>query len=81
MVGCDVILGMDWLMKYHAILNFYGKSIVFTMPGQEIFLVVLPRLEGSTCTYLYCIAEETSRDVVVPLDSIPVVKDFEDVFR
>ena len=80
MVGYDVILGMDWLIKYHAIVNCYGKSIVFAVPGQDMFLVVMPRLEGDSGTYLYCIADENSRDVVVPLDSIPVVRDFEDVF-
>ena len=29
----DVILGIDWLTKYGAILDCDSKSITFTMPG------------------------------------------------
>nr|XP_009794043.1 PREDICTED: uncharacterized protein LOC104240844 [Nicotiana sylvestris] len=30
--GAPVILGMDWLSPYHAILDFYAKTITLVMP-------------------------------------------------
>ncbi|XP_070056237.1 uncharacterized protein [Nicotiana tomentosiformis] len=37
-VDFDVILGMDWLLPYHAILDYHAKTMTLAMPG-------LPRLE------------------------------------
>lgn len=44
MVDFEVILGMDLLSPYHAILNFHAKAVTLGMPG-------LPILEwrGSIC--------------------------------
>ena len=36
MIDFDVILGMDWLSSYHAILNCHAKTITLTMPGIPI---------------------------------------------
>ena len=36
MIDFDVILGMDWLSSYHAILNCHGKTITLAMPGIPI---------------------------------------------
>ncbi|XP_069152883.1 uncharacterized protein [Solanum lycopersicum] len=33
MIDFDVILGMDWLSSYHAILNCYAKTITLSTPG------------------------------------------------
>ena len=33
----DVILGIDWLTKYGAILDCVSKSITFTMPKELSF--------------------------------------------
>ncbi|XP_070020539.1 uncharacterized protein [Nicotiana sylvestris] len=43
MIGFEIILGMDWLSLYHAVLDFHAKTVTLAMPG-------LPRLEwkGST---------------------------------
>ncbi|XP_070050309.1 uncharacterized protein [Nicotiana tomentosiformis] len=38
MVDFDVILGMDWLSPYHAILDYQAKTVTLALPG-------LPRLE------------------------------------
>ncbi|XP_070046796.1 uncharacterized protein [Nicotiana tomentosiformis] len=37
-VDFDVILGMDWLSPYHAILDCHTKTVALAMPG-------MPRLE------------------------------------
>ncbi|XP_070047350.1 uncharacterized protein [Nicotiana tomentosiformis] len=33
MVDFDVILGMDWLSPYHAILDYHGKTVTLALPG------------------------------------------------
>ncbi|XP_070029167.1 uncharacterized protein [Nicotiana sylvestris] len=38
MVDFDIVLGMDWLFPYHAILDFHAKMVTLAMPG-------LPRVE------------------------------------
>ena len=77
----DAIIGMDWLVAYRAMIDCFSRSIIFSIPGQEMFLVVMPRPEGGSSTHLYYIEEETSKEVVIPLDSIPVVREFADVFQ
>ncbi|XP_070046593.1 uncharacterized protein [Nicotiana tomentosiformis] len=39
MIDFDVILGMDWLSPYHAILGCHAKTVTLAMPG-------LPQFEG-----------------------------------
>ena len=33
----DVILGMDWLASYHASVDYFGKRVTFSIPGQPEF--------------------------------------------
>ncbi|XP_070028673.1 uncharacterized protein [Nicotiana sylvestris] len=33
MVNFDVILGIDWLSPYHAILDYYAKMVTLALPG------------------------------------------------
>ena len=35
MLELDVILGMDWLARHRAIVNYYTREVVFEMPGKE----------------------------------------------
>ena len=77
----DVIIGMDWLASYRAMIDCFGGSIVFAIPGQEMFVVAMPRPEGGSTAHLYYIEEDTSKEVVIPLDSIPVVREYSDVFE
>ena len=53
----DAIIGMDWLVMYRAMIDCYNCSIVFTVPGQEMFLVAMPHPEGVSSTQLYYINE------------------------
>ena len=32
--GYDVILGMTWLSKYHAVIDYRNKSVIFRIPHQ-----------------------------------------------
>ena len=36
----EVILGMDWLSKYHATIDCKKKIVMFRPPGQEEFLFI-----------------------------------------
>ena len=38
--GYDVILGMTWLSKYHAVIDCRNKSIIFQIPHQPEFQFV-----------------------------------------
>ena len=33
----DVILGMDWLVSYHASINFFAKQVTFSISGHLKF--------------------------------------------
>ena len=33
MIDFDMILGMDWLSPYHAVLDCYAKTVTLSMPG------------------------------------------------
>ena len=35
--GYDVILGMTWLRKYHAVIDYQNKKIIFKIPHQAEF--------------------------------------------
>ena len=74
----DVIIGMDCLAAYRAMIDCFGGSIVFSIPGQEMFVVAMPRPEGGSTAHLYYIEEDTSKEVVIPLDSI---REYSDVFQ
>jgi hypothetical protein len=39
MSGFDIILGMDWLSKYHACVDCFCKEIVFRPPGAAEFKI------------------------------------------
>ena len=36
MIDFNVILGMDWLSSYHAILDCHAKTITLSIPGNPI---------------------------------------------
>ena len=62
-------------------IDYFRWSIVFAIPGQEMFVVAMPRPEGGSTAHLYYIEEDTSKGGVIPLDSIPVVHEYSDVFQ
>ncbi|XP_070002887.1 uncharacterized protein [Nicotiana sylvestris] len=90
----EVILGMDWLSPYYAILNCHDKTVTLAMPE-------LPRLEwkGSSVSapsriisfmkarhmvrkeYLAYLAYVWDTTTETPtIDSVPIVREFSDVF-
>ena len=81
MTTYDVILGMYWLSQYHAQLDCHGKSIIFAIPGQEMYLIAMPKVERGFSTHLCYLEEGNEEGTMVSLDSIPVVQEFQDVFQ
>ncbi|XP_049378066.1 LOW QUALITY PROTEIN: uncharacterized protein LOC125842802 [Solanum stenotomum] len=94
MVDFDVILGMDWLSPYHAVLDCYAKTVTLAMPGISpvlwqgayshtptgiISFMRARRLVASGClAYLAYVRDVSREDSSV--DSVPVVREFADVF-
>ncbi|XP_070054523.1 uncharacterized protein [Nicotiana tomentosiformis] len=94
MTNFEVILGMDWLSQYHAVLDCHDKTITLVM-------LELPRLEwrGSTinasswvifflnarhmvekgCLAYLAYVRDTAVETPT-IDSVPVVQEFSDVF-
>ena len=71
----DVILGFDWLTKYHAKLD---KTITFSMPGSFSFNFQCNPSSDAFLTSRVAALKTTSSKVTV--SQIPIVQDFEDVF-
>ncbi|VVA41124.1 PREDICTED: retrotransposon, partial [Prunus dulcis] len=84
MVGLDVILGMDWLVKHHASVDCFRKEVILRSPGrpEATFygeLMTATRLLRKGCSgYLAYIVD--SRTQELQLEDIPVVRDFPNVF-
>ncbi|KAH0660902.1 hypothetical protein KY289_029650 [Solanum tuberosum] len=94
MVDFDVILGMDWLSPYHAVLDCYAKTVTLAMPGISpvlwqgayshtptgiISFMRARRLVASGCLVYLAYVRDVSREGS-SVDSVPVVREFADVF-
>ena len=91
MVDFDVILGMDWLAPYHAVLDCNAKTVTLEIPRVEwksvsgsypskaISFIHAQRLvERGSLSYLSFIRDTSVEPP--PMDSLPVVQEFLHVF-
>ena len=90
----DVILGMDWLSRHHAIVDCYRKEVRFCRPGQTevVFYGLRKTLTNSIMTAMkankmlrksyhrYLAYAIELRDSGSRLEDILVVREFSDVF-
>ncbi|XP_070038243.1 uncharacterized protein [Nicotiana tomentosiformis] len=94
MVGFDVILGIDWLSPCHAILDYHEKTMMLTMlglpkvewrgslgfvPSKVISYLKAQRMVGKGCLSYLAFVRDVDADTPI-IDSVPVVRDFPDVF-
>ncbi|XP_073307151.1 uncharacterized protein [Primulina huaijiensis] len=94
MVEFDVILGMDWLAKNHALIDCHGKMVTIQAPHQEKILFHGKTKERKTLlsasqtwkamksrekVYLAMLSE-VNEETALELEEIPVVQEFPDVF-
>ncbi|XP_070035924.1 uncharacterized protein, partial [Nicotiana tomentosiformis] len=78
MVDFDVILGMDWLSPYHAILDYHAKTVTLAMSGVISYMKARRMVEKGCLTYLAYIRDPSAD--VPSMDSVPVVREFSEVF-
>ena len=90
----DVILGMDWQSRHHAIVDCYRKEVRFYRPRQTevVFYGLRKTLTNSIMTAMkankmlrksyqrYLAYAIELRDSGSRLEDIPVVREFSDVF-
>ena len=71
--GYDVILGMTWLSKYHAVIDCQNKKIIFKIPHQAEF-----QFDGE-----YKSAKKKTQMVTAEIQKkrVPVWDEFPDVFK
>jgi hypothetical protein len=75
--GIDVILGMNWLDKYQAVISCDKRSIKLVSPLGEgvVTELVLPEPKKRSCYQMAIDGSEAD-----PIESIKVVSEFRDVF-
>ncbi|XP_070039742.1 uncharacterized protein [Nicotiana tomentosiformis] len=94
MVDFEVILDMDWLFPYHAILDCHAKTATLAMPGLSrlewrwilghssnmvvSYLKARRMVEKGSLSYLTYIRDSSAE--VTPMDLVLVVNEFPKVF-
>ncbi|XP_070028720.1 uncharacterized protein [Nicotiana sylvestris] len=94
MIDFEVILGMDWLSPYHAVLDCHAKTISLVMPellrlewkGSTVdtpsqvisFLKARHMVEKGCLAYLAYVRDTTAESPMI--NSVPIVQEFADVF-
>jgi hypothetical protein len=72
LVGMDIILGMEWMTRHKVILDISDRVVEINSPTVGHTTSYLPFKDGTdSCAYVTTIS---------PLDEIPVVCEFPDVF-
>jgi len=94
MIDFEIILGMDWLSPYHAILDCHAKTVTLAIPalpklewkGSSVssfnrvisFIKAQHMVEKGCLAYLAYVRDTTAETPAI--DSVPVVREFSDVF-
>ncbi|XP_058103486.1 uncharacterized protein LOC131247056 [Magnolia sinica] len=73
-----VILGMDWLAEYYAILDCATRTVTFHIFGLPVFLFVTEPRGGPLSSLLAYVVEES---VVGCIKQLSVVYKYPDVFQ
>jgi hypothetical protein len=72
LAGMDVILGMDWMAEHKVILDISDRVVEINSPTFGHTTLYLPFKDGTdSCAYV---------TIISPLDEIPVVCEYPDVF-
>ncbi|XP_027912163.1 uncharacterized protein LOC114171154 [Vigna unguiculata] len=80
--GLDVILGMDWLLGNHIVIDCGRRSVIFPETvGQKLISAQKAMREvevGATCFMI--VAQGENKSTTEQIRSIPVVDEYADVF-
>jgi hypothetical protein len=72
LVGMDVILGMEWMNQHKVILDISDRVVEINFPSVGHTTLYLPFRDGTdACAYV---------TIISPLEEIPVVCEYPDVF-
>jgi hypothetical protein len=72
LVGMDVILGMEWMNQHKVILDISDRVVEINSPTVGHTTLYLPFRDGTdSCAYV---------TIISPIDEIPVVCEYPDVF-
>nr|CAD1839692.1 unnamed protein product [Ananas comosus var. bracteatus] len=92
MKNFDVVLGMDRLTRHHATIDCERRMVIFSGPGEEVFVyreckssyfattissARAKRLINAKCV-AYLASVDVTRRAAPPLEEIPVVREFPD---
>ncbi|XP_073313470.1 uncharacterized protein [Primulina huaijiensis] len=95
MVAFDVLLSMDWLSAYRAVINCVGKTVKFVIDDHEnnaivglgssistpiISFLQAIKLLNKGCTSFLALVLDVNRDSNVSLQNIEVVQEYPNVF-
>jgi hypothetical protein len=70
--GMDVILGMDWMTQHKVVLDLSDRVVEINSPTVGHTTLYLPFKDGTdSCAYV---------TIISPIDEIPVVCEYPDVF-
>ncbi|XP_070014709.1 uncharacterized protein [Nicotiana sylvestris] len=94
MIGFEVILGMDWLDPYHAVLDCHAKTVSLVMlglsklewkgstvgtPSRVISFLKARHMVEKGCLAYLAYVQDTTADYLT-IDLVPVVREFANVF-
>ena len=71
--GIDVILGVDWMKQHEAVLDTLARTVSLASPEKTGFITLYLDNHQIPARTLHSLE-------VVPLETIPVVSEFPDVF-
>ncbi|XP_075475662.1 uncharacterized protein LOC142508903 [Primulina tabacum] len=95
MVAFDVILGMDWLSSYHAVIDCVAKMVRFPVEDDDsgifqssgisldtpyIFCLKAHEMLSKGCQGFLAVVIDVNTEMMRKLNEIEVVRDFPDVF-
>lgn len=94
MIDFDVLMGMDWLSPWYAIVDCHAKIVKFEIPNEPTFVLkggqvpkvgkVISNMEAQRLLKKGCMGlldmVRDIREETLSLEKVPMVKEFSDVF-
>ncbi|XP_070016989.1 uncharacterized protein [Nicotiana sylvestris] len=93
-IDFDMLMGMDWLFSFYAIVDCHAKIVKFEIPNEPSFILrgsqvpetckivsfmKAQRLLKKGCLGILAIVNDTRKETI-STENIPVVREFSDVF-
>ena len=76
----DVILGMDWLSSYHAVIDCFMKTITIELPNHETLVVGTSRGNRLADSFVAYLEDSEKVESTIPIEQLSVVSSFIDIY-